>query len=71
MINPPFRQNITSNFMTTTTEIHDIIEKYIAGHRYFLNLDFEKGEKLTVQLLYGRNKEVYEYGMLNENIRAQ
>jgi uncharacterized protein YjbI with pentapeptide repeats len=37
--------------MTTTTDIHNLIEKYKAGHRYFLNLDFDKGEKLTGQLL--------------------
>ena len=37
--------------MTTTTDIQNIIEKYNAGHRYFLNLDFDKGEKLTGQLL--------------------
>ncbi len=37
--------------MTTTTDIHSIIEKYKAGYRYFSNLDFDKGEKLTGQLL--------------------
>ena len=42
---------VTSNFMTTTTEIQNIIEKYEAGHRYFLDLNFDKGEKLTGQLL--------------------
>ena len=43
--------NVTSNFMTTATDIQNIIEKYNAGHRYFLNLDFDKGEKLTGQLV--------------------
>jgi hypothetical protein len=37
--------------MTTTTDIQNIIEKYKAGHRYFLNLDFDKGEKMTKQTL--------------------
>ncbi len=37
--------------MTTTTDIQNIIEKYKAGHRYFLNLDFDKGEKLAGQIL--------------------
>lgn len=37
--------------MMTTTDIQNIIEKYKEGHRYFLNLDFDKGEKLTGQLL--------------------
>ena len=37
--------------MTTTTDIQNIIEKYKAGHRYFLNLDFDKGEKLAGQKL--------------------
>ncbi len=44
-------QTVTSNFMTTTTDIQNIIEKYKAGHRYFLNLDFDKGEKLAGQIL--------------------
>jgi len=39
------------NFMTTTTDIQNIIEKYKAGQRYFLNLDFDKGAKLTGQIL--------------------
>jgi uncharacterized protein YjbI with pentapeptide repeats len=42
---------VTSNFMTTTLDIQNITEKYKAGHRYFLNLDFDKGEKLTGQFL--------------------
>jgi hypothetical protein len=33
------------------TEIADIISKYKAGHRYFINLNFDKGEKLTRQSL--------------------
>ncbi len=37
--------------MTTTTDIQYIIEKYKTGHRYFINLDFDKGEKLTRQIL--------------------
>lgn len=43
--------DVTSNFMTTATDIQNIIEKYNEGHRYFLNLDFDKGEKLTRQTL--------------------
>ncbi len=35
------------------SHIQNIIEKYKAGYRYFLNLDFDKGEKLTRQLLAG------------------
>jgi len=42
---------VTSNFMTTTTDITNIIENYNAGHRFFINLDFDKGEKMTGQLL--------------------
>lgn len=37
--------------MTTTTDIRNILENYKLGHRYFLNLDIDKGEKLTGQLL--------------------
>lgn len=37
--------------MTTEIDINNIIEKYKAGHRYFINLDFDKGEKLTGQIL--------------------
>lgn len=37
--------------MTTATDIQNIIEKYNEGHRYFLNLDFDKGEKLIRQTL--------------------
>ncbi len=37
--------------MTTTTDIQNIIEKYKNGHRHFINLDFDKGEKLTGQVL--------------------
>ncbi len=37
--------------MTTTTDITNIIEKYKAGYRFFINLDFDKGEKMTGQLL--------------------
>lgn len=37
--------------MTTTSDIQNIIEKHKAGHRYFINLDFDKGEKLTEQVL--------------------
>ncbi|NOJ75910.1 pentapeptide repeat-containing protein [Empedobacter stercoris] len=37
--------------MTTTSDIQNIIEKYKAGHRHFLNLDFDKGEKLIGELL--------------------
>ena len=33
--------------MDTTTDIGNIIEKYKTGHRYFINLDFDKGEKLA------------------------
>lgn len=32
--------------MATTTDIQSIIEKYTEGHRYFLNLDLDKGEHL-------------------------
>jgi hypothetical protein len=35
----------------TTTDIQYIIEKYKTGHRYFINLDFDKGEKLSGQIL--------------------
>jgi len=42
---------VSGNFMTTTTDIQYIIEKYKTGHRYFINLDFDKGEKLTRQIL--------------------
>jgi uncharacterized protein YjbI with pentapeptide repeats len=37
--------------MTTTTDIQNIIEKYKSGHRFFINLDFDKGEKMIGQLL--------------------
>jgi hypothetical protein len=37
--------------MTTTTDIQSILEKYKSGHRYFLNLDIDNGEKLTGELL--------------------
>lgn len=37
--------------MTTTTDIQKIIEKYKEGNRYFLNLDFDNGEKLIGLLL--------------------
>lgn len=37
--------------MTTVTDIMNIIEKHKAGLRYFINLDFGKGEKLTRQFL--------------------
>lgn len=37
--------------MTKTTDIQIILEKYKSGHRYFLNLDFDKGEKLSGQIL--------------------
>lgn len=37
--------------MKSTSDINSIIEKYKAGHRYFLNLDFDKGERLTKQVL--------------------
>lgn len=37
--------------MTTTIDIQSILEKYKSGRRYFLNLDIDKGEKLTGQLL--------------------
>lgn len=37
--------------MTTTTDIQSILEKYKSGHRYFLNLDIDKVEKLTGELL--------------------
>jgi len=37
--------------MTTTTDIQNILEKYKSGHRYFLNLEIDKGEKLNGQLL--------------------
>lgn len=42
---------VTSNFMKTATDIQNIIEKYKDGHRHFINLDFDKGEKLTEQIL--------------------
>jgi uncharacterized protein YjbI with pentapeptide repeats len=50
---PRHRQalNVTSNFMTTTTDIMNILEKYNTGHRFFINLDFNKGEKMTGLLL--------------------
>lgn len=35
----------------TTPGIHFILEKYKTGHRYFINLDFAKGEELTGQIL--------------------
>lgn len=37
--------------MTTITDIQNIIENYMIGLRYFINLDFDKGEKLTGQIL--------------------
>lgn len=37
--------------MTTATDIQNIINKYEKGHRHFINLDFDKGEKLTGQIL--------------------
>jgi uncharacterized protein YjbI with pentapeptide repeats len=37
--------------MTTTTDIMNILEKYNTGHRFFINLDFNKGEKMTGLLL--------------------
>jgi hypothetical protein len=37
--------------MKTATDIQNIIEKYKEGHRHFINLDFDKGEKLTGQIL--------------------
>jgi hypothetical protein len=33
--------------MDNTSNIHNIIDKYKAGQRYFINLDFDKGEKLV------------------------
>src|SRR5688572_24035874 len=35
------------NFMDNAYDIHNIIDKYKAGHRYFINLDFDKGQKLV------------------------
>jgi uncharacterized protein YjbI with pentapeptide repeats len=36
--------------MMTTTDIQNIIQKYKNGHRHFINLDFDKGEKLNGQI---------------------
>jgi uncharacterized protein YjbI with pentapeptide repeats len=33
------------------TDIHDIIDKYKTGHRYFINLDFDNDEKMIGQSL--------------------
>lgn len=35
----------------TRTDFRSILEKYKAGHRYFINLDLEKGEELAGQIL--------------------
>lgn len=37
--------------MTTITDIQNIIGKFNAGHRHFIDLNFDKGEKLTGQIL--------------------
>jgi hypothetical protein len=37
--------------MTNITDIQNLVQNYNFGHRYFINLDFDKGEKLTRQIL--------------------
>jgi uncharacterized protein YjbI with pentapeptide repeats len=38
---------VTSNFMTTKIDMQNIKEKYKTGHRYFINLDFDRNVNLT------------------------
>jgi len=39
--------------MATTSKAQTVLDRYNAGHRYFLNLDFQKGERFGGHLLAG------------------
>jgi len=44
-------KRVASNFMDEITDILHITKNYNKGYRYFINLDFDKGERLTGEIL--------------------